>query len=84
MLPHGLAARGHKMIYEPKFLRFFQARFEAAPQEAGAMHRMVHGGASPGPTRPQGMLSCGRRPRYATGISRQTRKRRPQSRLLPS
>jgi hypothetical protein len=23
------------------------------------MHRMVHGGASPGPTRPQGMLACG-------------------------
>jgi len=31
------------------------------PSEAGAMHRMVHGGASPGPTRSQGMLGCGLR-----------------------
>jgi len=32
MLPHGLAARGLKMIYELKFLRFFQARFEVAKE----------------------------------------------------
>jgi hypothetical protein len=34
MLPHGLAARGLKMIYEPKYLRFLQARFEVAKEPA--------------------------------------------------